>query len=173
MILVSSASPPETPNATRGMSMLNKFAYWVSKTWYWLLKTAVKAEADEIQKKPIEKLQSVLATGPADSQVYMTNPAIERAFVTSALEMYSRPHGYVAESMDYWLFCHPWGFDLAALPKDIKYHVWYGMEDQSVVPAMGEYLGSLLPGSKVHALEEKGHLLFFEIWRDILTAALA
>lgn len=172
VLLVSSLSPPECPKSTSGMSFMNKIAYFIAGTSYWLLKHAVGSEAAATVKNPIKKMQENLATVPGDAQVYMTKPEIERVFVVSALEMYSRPHGAEAEAMDYWLFTHPWGFELPTLDPQVKYHVWYGEEDNSVVPTMGQFLAQQLPGSTVKVVADKGHLLFFDLWKELIDRAL-
>jgi len=173
VILIGAVSPPDTPHSTRGMTLINKVAYFLARTWLWAVEVGVKSEAADLQKDPIKKLREILATTIGDNQTYLMNPAIERVFAISGLEMYSRPSGAEAEALDYWLFCHPWGFELQNLPKEIKYHVWYGLTDESVVPAMGEHFNQVLPGCHTTPVEEKGHLLFFEVWGDALNQALS
>jgi len=172
--LISSPSPPEAPNVTQGMTFMNKIGYFLASHWKWGLSLAVGSEASAFVQDPIKKLTEVMTASIGDGEDYLSNPEIEKAFVYSSLEMYLTPNnvGVQAEVEDYYLFSHPWGFDLTKIDKSVKHFVWYGKEDVSVVPAMGEYLGKILPNVVVNEAPEKGHLLFFRVWEQVLDQLL-
>jgi len=176
LTLVCSPSPPEAPDVTAGMTLFNKFAYWLSQNWEWALKKAVRMEANEISKNPIKKIfESLVGSSNGDDSCFLMNGEIETAFVLSAKEQYSNPDGAEAEAQDYWLFSHSWGFaldkiEIGQLEDNSKPTtvVWSGLQDKSVVPSMGKYLGSSIKNSALKELEEKGHLFIFECWEEIL-----
>ena len=70
---------------------------------------------------------------------------------------------------DFHAYAQPWGFSLS----DVRVHVelWQGVEDNSVPLRAAEHMASLLPDCSFHAIEDSGHLLVFERWRDILSSA--
>ena len=172
VFIISSPSPPETKKLYSEMDWMSKIGYFLARNWKWGLEKAVETEANKWIKNPVKQTKEFLIQGGSlgDAQTFLLNPSIHRAFVLSVMEQYSRGRvGIVTESHDYYLFSRPWGYHLSELSTDIQYYLWYGSEDTGVVPSMGHYLSQHIPNCKSFFLEQKGHLLFFEIWPNIIS----
>jgi pimeloyl-ACP methyl ester carboxylesterase len=57
---------------------------------------------------------------------------------------------------DGWAFCHPWGFDPAAI--SVPLLVMQGREDKFVPFGHGRYLAAHIPGAEARLLDYDGHL---------------
>lgn len=60
-----------------------------------------------------------------------------------------------------------WDFNLEDICRPV--HLWHGLDDSLIPPAMGQYLENLLPNCRTMFLPEQGHFLLFTQWREILT----
>ncbi|RHZ60883.1 hypothetical protein Glove_350g107 [Diversispora epigaea] len=52
--------------------------------------------------------------------------------------------------------------------KGVKCKVWYGEKDCATTAAMGKYIAEQIEGCESHFVKEKGHLLYFEIWDEVI-----
>lgn len=172
--IVSSPSPPENPEATKGMDLTSKIGYFLARHWKWgLEKIGVQSEAKKWFNDPLKNTKEFLTSnsgiGLGDAKTFILQPSIERAFAISAKEMYSNLKQAVeTETNDYWLFCHHWGFSLSDIPQDFPVYVWYGLEDTSTVPSMSEFMVSQIPKGLPHAIDFQGHLTFFSHFDQII-----
>ena len=62
----------------------------------------------------------------------------------------------------------PWGFPLGEI--EAKVHFWVCELDRSVPPAMGRYLGNIVPNSETTFVSGAGHLWILLHLREVLTA---
>jgi pimeloyl-ACP methyl ester carboxylesterase len=60
----------------------------------------------------------------------------------------------------------PWDIDLRAI--EVPVLLWYGALDDVVDPAIGAALASILPNSRLEAVEGASHLLLLTQWTTLL-----
>ncbi|CAG8466340.1 4545_t:CDS:2 [Diversispora eburnea] len=157
--IISSVAPRDGPNLTSAMPIKFKLAWWLAKNAHGVLSAIAKYETNQFIRDPVK-------TGresnwlPSDIETYENYPGVEEMFLTDGLEVYSR--GQVETvCWEYSLWGKDWGFKL----KDI---VWYGEKDYTTTAAMGQYIAEQIEGCESHFAKERGHLLYFEIWDEVI-----
>jgi len=64
-------------------------------------------------------------------------------------------------------FFKDWGFKLEDLKCKIK--LFWGEDDGGCTPVMGRYLASKIPNCETNFVKDKGHLLFFDVWDEMIS----
>lgn len=108
-------------------------------------------------------------TSAADKQA-LARPAVEKAFLHSALELYSRAQESTILQENF-LFTHDWGFQLKDIPASVRVRVWQGAEDSGCTPGMAEYVAGQVAGCEdCQVVAGEGHMVFFndQVWRHVL-----
>jgi len=108
----------------------------------------------------------------ADHDDFQNHPEIQKLFVYSAMEVYSRADQMKnVEANEYQMIARDWGFSF----KDIECPVFLfsGKDDRACTPEMAEYLSEQIPTASAKYYKGKGHLLFFSIFEEILQALLS
>jgi len=165
--IISSLSPTEAPNSNQGMPIIFKFAYWCAAHWHWMLRIAIHDVASHYLKNPVKTGRDEWKNyAKCDLDYYCSHPEIEKLFLANALENYSR-HAEDNELQEYVCFVSPWGFQLGDIKcKNIT--IYHGTADQGTTICMGRYIHQQIEGSRNVFVEGKGHLLFFEVWNEVI-----
>jgi len=164
--VISSLAPRNAPKNTQGMPAIFKLAYFLASKAPSVLASIVKQTAGDYQKNPVKAGRTDFGRyHKADYELY-TKAEYEELFLRSAMEIYSHPHGWVAEAHEYRLWCLPWGFEL----KDIQSRVgvWHGKLDRGTTRNMSKFLTSQLPNNQQFFIEDCGHLIFFSQYEEIV-----
>lgn len=112
-----------------------------------------------------DSLLAAMAGGfPATDKVLLAQAQITSTFLRDSIETLRQGHDEAAT--DFVLTANSWGFDLKAIQAPT--HIWNGMEDLNVPPAMARHLASNLPRNKIRLLPGEGHLCLFTHWEEIL-----
>ena len=101
LFIISSPSPPEAKHLYSEMDFTSKIGYFLARNWRWGLEKAVHFEAKKWKKNPIKQTKDFLRGCLPDAQTYLLHPSIQRAFVISCMEQYSRPHTGVTAEVDF------------------------------------------------------------------------
>jgi pimeloyl-ACP methyl ester carboxylesterase len=104
---------------------------------------------------------------------------VDRASATGELAAYLAALDHEAFREGYWgifdddlAFCHPWGFDVGAIPGRV--HVWQGAHDRMVPFGHGGWLADHCGGACPHLVPEHGHLtLVVDAFPQILDELVA
>jgi hypothetical protein len=154
------------------------FFRWLTRHAPRILSIFVNLEARNSLRDPVEAFhESLLEAPPSDLEMCNKMPGIESMFVESTLEMYTRGQSST-ECYELSLWGKSWGFELKELKgdearseanksKNLRIKVWQGEHDIGTTPAMAEYIARET-GAKLRVVEGKGHMLYFEIWDDVL-----
>ncbi|GBB95895.1 hypothetical protein RclHR1_02640009 [Rhizophagus clarus] len=166
--IISSIAPYNAPNLTSNMPLKFRFAWWLTKNWTGLLSLIARMESNAVMRDPVKASRDGLSNAPkSDIECIENMKGVEEMFIESALEMYSR--GQVeTECYEYSLWGKDWGFQLNEIGGGVKCKVWHGEEDSGTTISMGKYIALQIPGCEASFVEEKGHLLYFEIWNDVI-----
>ncbi|CAG8530660.1 5841_t:CDS:2 [Ambispora leptoticha] len=171
--IISGISPHNAPNATDRMPWKFKLAWWLTKLSPKLLSLMASYEAKKAILDPVVIMRESLSDGPpSDRDIYENMPGVEHMCIESMLEQYSRGQ-LKTECYEYSLWGKDWGFrleDIGKLGKEesVKCKVWHGEEDIGATAAMGRYLAEHISGCESKFVEEKGHMLYFEIWEEVI-----
>ena len=112
-----------------------------------------------------DSLLAAMAGGfPAADKALLAQAQITSTFLRDSIETLHQGHDEAAT--DFILTANSWGFDLKAIQAPT--HIWNGLEDLNVPPAMARYLASNLPRNKICLLPDEGHLCLFPHWEEIL-----
>lgn len=166
--LISSASPLDAPEATRGMAWGNRIGLALPRYAPWLIRGLMVLQARSILQAPelfLRSLEKQLCE--ADHRV-LADPEQRTAAILHLQEgVRPGPRGMAYEAV---LVSRPWGFDPAEIR--VPVHVWHGVDDTLAPIPMGRYLAATIPGSRAHFLPGVGHLVaeHEEHWRAILGA---
>ncbi|RIA88934.1 Alpha/Beta hydrolase protein [Glomus cerebriforme] len=166
--IISSIAPYNAPNLTNKMPLKFKFAWWLTKHWTGLLSVIARMESNMAMKDPVKASREGNSDAPkSDIECLENMKGVEEMFIESSLEMYSR--GQVeTECYEYSLWGKDWGFQLNEIGGGVKCKVWHGEDDRGTTISMGKYIAVQVPGCEANFVEEKGHLLYFEIWNDVI-----
>eukprot|EP01083_Nonionella_stella_P215398 775262_1 len=168
VVIVACVGPPDTPNIYSGMSYFFCIAWFVAQNLPFLIPYIVRSEANSFLSNSRHNLSKDIKSTHAtvDSEDYENNPEIERAFIESGLELWSRPCGVEAEAQDYALFARDWGFDLSSIQVPVSQY--FGGKDYLSVPNIAHHLASVIPHVHSKEMSECGHFVFWHCWQNIL-----
>ncbi len=101
--------------------MTNKMGWYLSHSWPGVLGVIAGSQIKSAKKDPVKKLRKDVTNYSAeDEKYYIDHLEVEKLFVESALEIYSRPEIHNAEVREYCLLGLEWGFDLKEVQCPVK-----------------------------------------------------
>jgi pimeloyl-ACP methyl ester carboxylesterase len=163
---LSGAGPAHTPQATRGMSPLNRIGFLYGRLLPWpFWRLLIRMNFRRRQLDPAANIQRESRSRPAADEHLLADPDVRRACVDSEVEAFRQ--GLRGLAWDAHLLVRPWNFELSRI--QIPVHIWHGTADTSTTPAMAAYLAGSIPGARLHMLDHEAHLLLFPHWAEILT----
>lgn len=164
--LISSASPLDAPNATRGMAWGNRLGLALQRRAPWLVRALMVLQARSILQAPELFLASLAKQLCESDRRVLADPEQRKVAIMHLQEgVRPGPRGMAYEAV---LVSRPWGFGLTEIRVPI--HVWHGEDDTLAPISMGRHLAATIPGSRAHFLPGVGHLVaeHEEHWRAIL-----
>jgi len=170
--IVSSIAPRENFNNdrfsfTKSMSTPFKIAWWISDNAQWLIKLLKNFNLKLGVSETTQAMENIWRFhAEIDQESYKRNSIIQDLFLKSELETSSRCQN--ESKMNEWiLFASNWGFELKDIDCD-NVSVYHGALDKGTTIEMGEYIHHQIPNSRKRFYKDKGHLLIFDIWDQIL-----
>jgi len=162
--IISSVSP-KAPRVTEGMTFEFKLAYYLAEKYPSVLAKVVKSMSKDFLKDPVKAGRQDMGNYCKFDQEMYTTAKIETMFLQSGLECQTRGQ-WKTEAYEYSLWCKNWGFKL----EDIKTKVvvWQGSADTGTTLNMAKYISDKIPNCKMNVVENTGHMLFFQIWNEVL-----
>lgn len=165
--IVSSPAPTDAPGVFDGMSKTNRFFLKLAWRYPWLSALNVRLLASMIRRNPARYINSMKLKVHDDDRQIVSRPDIQEMLVRDFVEALRAG----AEGMiDDMAANHgrPWGFPLDKI--EVKVHFWVCELDRSVPPAMGRYLGNMVPNSEVTFVSAAGHLWILLHLHEVLSA---
>jgi len=165
--ILSGAGPMNTPNATQGMTALNKFGLTVGRfipwpLWQMLIWIFFHRRADD----PAADIDRGTGHRPPADEAQVSRPEVREACIRSEVEAF-RP-GLRGIAWDTRLLTRPWGFHLEDI--HVPVHLWHGTDDDATPISMGRYVAGQIPNCRTTFCEGEAHLLLFPHWEEILAA---
>jgi len=162
--IISSVSP-KAPRVTEGMTFEFKMAYYLAENYPSVLKMVVKSMSKDFLKDPVKAGRQDIGNYCKFDQEMYTTAKIETLFLQSGLEVHSRGQ-WKSEVYEYSLWCKDWGFKLDDIKSKVV--VWQGSHDTGTTLNMGKFICDKIPNCKINVVENTGHMLFFQIWNEVL-----
>jgi pimeloyl-ACP methyl ester carboxylesterase len=164
--LLSGPGPVDTPNATQGMTAMNKLGLTVGRFIPWpLWRLLIWAIYRRRRDDPAAAMDRETGHRPAADEVQICRPEVREACIRSEVEAF-RP-GLRGLAWDTRLLTRPWGFRLEDIR--VPVYLWHGTADNLATVAMARYIGGKIPGCKITICENEAHLLLFPHWEETLT----
>ena len=165
--IVSSPSPTDAPGVFEGMSRANRFFFKFAWRQPCLSALNVRLLASMIRRNPARYINTMkLKVHDVDRQI-VSCPEVQEMLVRDFAEaLRAGAQGMVDDMAAN--HGRPWGFPLGEI--EAKVHFWVCELDRSVPPAMGRYLGNVVPNSEVTFVSAAGHLWILLHLREVLSA---
>jgi hypothetical protein len=165
--IVSSPAPTNASGVFEGMSKTNKFFFKLAWRLPWLSTLNVRLLASMIRRNPARYINSMkLKVHEVDRQIVSRSDIQEMLIRDFAEALRPGAEGMVDDMAAN--HGRPWGFPLDEI--EAKVHFWVCELDRSVPPAMGRYLGNIVPSSEVTSVSAAGHLWILLHLREVLSA---
>jgi pimeloyl-ACP methyl ester carboxylesterase len=164
--ILSGAGPVEAPDATLGMSRLNKAGFTFGKyipwpLWHFLMWTIYHRRRDD----PAASMDSENGRRPPADDIQILQTEVRAACLESEIEAF-RP-GLRGFAWDARLLTTDWGFRLEGIK--VPVHLWHGSADDLTSIGMARYIADKIPHAHLTICENEAHLLLFPHWEEILT----
>lgn len=164
--VVSGIAPFDRPGATVNLSPFVARMFACARVSARAVQLPIWLMGRNASRDPGALLDSMFRDASAyDRAVYM-EPG-RRDNQIAALREASR-QGMRGLSWELAVVARPWGFNLAEIETPVL--LFYGGEDRTAPPQMGEYLASRIPRSTLTIWPDAGHQAIFVHWREVLAA---
>jgi pimeloyl-ACP methyl ester carboxylesterase len=165
-VTLSGAGLVDVPDATRGMTWINRLGFKFSRYLPWnLQRLIVWFIYREKCADPVQAMARQDGHRPLADDKLLAIPEIRQLCLESEVEAY-RP-GMIGFAWDIRLITRPWGFRCEKI--HIPVFLWHGTADNMTSLPMAHHLAGSIPGCKATICENEAHLLLFPHWKDILT----
>lgn len=151
--IISGTAPPDMPDKYQGMwppvQLIFQTARYAPAVNRFLLKQMSRFYSNEEQM--LKRMKQVMPKPDVD--LIVRRPEVISIFAEATKEAHR--HGIQGDAVEWQLYVHPWGFQLSEIKMELM--LWYGLYDQQVPIAMGQYLTKKLPTARLIEAENGGH----------------
>jgi len=163
--VVASPAPTNIAGVLEGMSKTNRFFMKLAWQLPWLSTMNIRFLVSVIRRNPGRYIDTMQYKMHDVDKAILARPEIRNLMVKDFTEaLRSGGQGMVSD-MDI-NHGHPWGFPLDKI--NIKVYFWFCEMDQSVPPAMGNYLSDTVQGCEATFVPNAGHLWIFDHIGEVL-----
>ena len=145
------------PNAMKGLSLQHRFVFHLARRAPWMLSLLLGLNIAGVRRlatKTQPNGSPPIAMPEIDRHLITQNSDLRQLLLRDMMESFRQgTRGPVWEQS---LYVRSWGFELSAVKAPV--HLWQGLEDINVSPAMGRYLADNLPNCRAHFCEGEGHI---------------
>jgi pimeloyl-ACP methyl ester carboxylesterase len=164
---VASGVPPLTdpdamPNLPDRLARLAQMAQRSS----WRMRSDLWLQSRRARQNPTQVYEDNLRATTGPDRAVMSDPALRAMFISADVEPFRE--GITGMYWDRIIPTREWGFRLRDITMPV--HLWYGEQDASVSPAVGQYLAEQMPHAQLTVMPDAGHLLIYSHWGEILAA---
>ncbi len=168
--VISGMGPIDDPEATKGMLPSMRLGLGIAPRVPWgFVRLALDPVAKMVSRNPAGAKKFVPSSAPEADKKAFARSDIQEVDRQDLVEAYR--NGAQGAFWEVVTLASPWGFRLEDINK--KIHLWHGEEDTTVPPHMGRYVARTLPDCEPRFYAGEGHMLMYNYWREILTAAVA
>jgi len=162
--IIAGVGPFDQPDATEGMSGMNRFLFGLARRAPWLAKLPMWVMSKGAGSERL--VRQMARAMPAPDQAAIRRPEVWDLFKRDAAESFRR--GSRAAAWETLMYARPWGFRLEDITMDV--HLWQGELDKNVPPSMGRYQAGALPRCHATFYPDEGHIsLAVNHMEEILT----
>jgi pimeloyl-ACP methyl ester carboxylesterase len=163
--LVSGAGPFDRDENWAGMSGTNRGLFRLARSAPFLVGAPMKMMSFFVGRFPDRAAQLMAKSLPAADRAVLERRGTEELIRDSREAFRSGERGAIYETK---LIVRPWEFDLREI--SVPVHLWQGLDDVNVPPAMGKYLAETIPGCQAHFIPDAGHFWALDHAGEILDA---
>jgi len=162
--LVCGLAPPDRPKPYLGYSGALKLVMFLGRNFPKLVYVFRRMIAKSINKPSNDIGDKFVKSLPKVDQKPFENIKVKEMLVADIKEGYKQ--GGDGPARDDIIINFPWKFDLRKI--QVRFDIWQGDKDKNIPMNQGQYQANLLPKSNLHLLEDKGHMLLLDEWKNIL-----
>jgi pimeloyl-ACP methyl ester carboxylesterase len=163
--IVSGLAPPDRPNPYKGYKGFLLLLMVLGRRFPKLVYAFRRMAAKQINS-PSEKMgDRFVKSLPEVDRKPFENPDIKELFLADIKEGYKQ--GGDGPARDDIIINEPWKFDIREI--QTRFDIWQGDSDLNVPVNQGYYQANLLPNSNFHLMQNKGHMLLLEEWKNVLS----
>lgn len=167
---VSAAGPVEAPDATRGMSSINKAGFTYGRYLPWpLWRLLIWVVYHSKRDNPARAMDRETGHRPDADETQISRPEVRNVCLQSEIEAY-RP-GLRGFAWDARLLASTWGFALDQIK--VPVYIWHGSADNLTSLPMARFMASQIPNARLTVCENEAHLLLFPHWEEILAQLIS
>ncbi len=167
---ISSAGPVEAPEATLGMSAINKAGFTYGRYLPWpLWRLLIWLIYHRKRDDPATQMDRETGHRPAADEQQISQPEVREACLKSEVEAF-RP-GLRGFAWDARLLTSPWGFSLDKIK--VPVYLWHGSADNLTSLNMARFMAGQISNARLTICENEAHLLLFPHWEEILTQLIS
>jgi pimeloyl-ACP methyl ester carboxylesterase len=168
VVLVAPVAPLAGTSAVSGLSPALRRRVRVARVAPWLVGLSASRDVRAFARDPDRALERAFAGAPPCDRDVLADDAIRRMYLESRAEAYRQgPRPVLQDAL---LYLRPWGFEVGAVETPVR--IFHGLLDETITPAHGRGLASLLPASEATFVDGEGHMLCLTRWDDVLRAAV-
>jgi pimeloyl-ACP methyl ester carboxylesterase len=162
--LVSAPAPLSGAPAADYLRRMDRNAVRAAGRAPWMIRLALWHWGRPQRRDAVRYFEDSVAAMVAADREVLTQPQLRGRMIASSAELYR--HGGRGMYDEALVLARKWGFGLDELR--VPVHIWHGLRDATVPPAMGEYLSRMIPGAQATLYADDGHHLIYRIWPEIL-----
>lgn len=156
-IVVNGLGPLTIPNAMEGLSFQHRLVFHLARRAPYILALLLRLNMAGVRKliaRPQAGGSPPITMPECDRRLIAQNPDLRQLLLRDLIEAFRQ--GTNGPVWDQSIYVRHWGFELSALKAPV--HLWQGLEDINVSPAMGHYLADNLPNCQAHFCADEGHI---------------
>jgi pimeloyl-ACP methyl ester carboxylesterase len=164
--VISGAGPMDSPDATNGMTPMNKFGVRMGRYIPWLLwRVLVWYLYRKGHKDPAYLFNRAAGDRPrADTEVLKDADVLKLNYASQSEGLCQGTRSFALEAR---LLASPWRFRIEQI--NVPVTVWHGSEDVDAPVSMGKAVAARIPNSHLTIFPGEGHMMVFPHWEEILT----
>jgi pimeloyl-ACP methyl ester carboxylesterase len=134
------------------MNQGNRVLFRLASSAPFLVPGPIKVMSLLVKRSPRRAATMMLRSLPPPDRAVLDRVGIDDLVRDSREAFRMGDRGAVHETK---LVVRPWGFDLAQIK--VPVHLWQGLDDANVPPAMGRYMAGVIPDCHVTFIPDAGH----------------
>jgi pimeloyl-ACP methyl ester carboxylesterase len=168
VVLVSPVAPLAGTRSAQHLSPRLRRNVRIARIAPWLVGLTVSREVHAFARDPERAFDRVFADAPACDRVILEEGPVRRMYVASRIEAYRQgPRPILQDAL---LYLRPWGFEPSSVRVPVT--LFHGELDDTIAPAHGRQLASMLGDYETSFVAGEGHMLCLTRWEEILRAAV-
>lgn len=162
--VVSGLAPADRPNPFEGYKGFLKLLMILGRKYPKLVYTFRRLAAKQINSASEKIGDKFVKLLPKVDQAPFDNAQIKEMFIADVKEGYKQ--GGDGPARDDIIINNNWNFDIREI--NTRFDIWQGDMDMNVPLNQGKYQANLLPNSRLHIMQGKGHMGLLDEWANIL-----